>query len=147
MHSLIGDRPGVQCTAAPYGTPASAAGTWLVVNAFGSWPGYANPPLAACVERRCVSAEWAPLLQAAPAGSCPAAIRAWMTIASESGSLAGGPQTEEFWYGKPPSASCWVCRYARAAALAERLPARSRAMIAIAVELVSPWPAATGAVP
>jgi hypothetical protein len=89
-------RPAVQCTAAAYGARISAAGTWLVVKAFSDIPGKAKPPSAPWPERRCVNTVFEACCQLAPSGSCPAATSAWRTTASESGSLAGGPQTEAF---------------------------------------------------
>jgi hypothetical protein len=90
-------RPAVGWTTAAYWIRISAAGTWLVVNAFSAMPGYAYPPSAPWPARSCVRTVLDPLDQAAASGSCPAATSAWRTIESESGSLAGGPHAEEFW--------------------------------------------------
>ena len=75
------------------GTWARPAGTWLVVKASGpELPGKVKPPFwASWKVSAFVRAVWPLFVQAGPEGFSPAATRPWITTASESGSLAGGP--------------------------------------------------------
>ncbi len=75
------------------GTWTRPAGTWLVVNASGpELPGKVNPPFLESWKVRAFVRAVLPLfVQAGPEGFSAAATRPWITTASESGSLAGGP--------------------------------------------------------